>query len=136
MQTQSITVHATYKDIRQPAEHLRAMLSANQVPEEVINLCEMALQELLTNLVDHAYTNDASGLIKVTLRWQNAQIIIETRDQGTPIGTDALNSVSMPDPSELAEGGYGMAIIQAVMDKVEYRRENDENIWQLVKELH
>lgn len=136
MQTQSITVHATYKDIRQPAEHLRSLLSSQHVPEDTINVCEMALQELLTNLVDHAYANDGSRLINVRLSWQNDQIIIETRDQGAPIGTEALNSVSMPDPSELAEGGYGMAIIQAVMDKVEYRRENDENIWQLVKELH
>ena len=134
MQSESIVVHATYKDIRMPTQRLRALLLTNHVREEVINLCELALHELLTNLVDHAYQGDENRLIKVNMIYDAARILIETQDTGIPSHVD-LDNISMPDPADLAEGGYGVAIIQSLMDEVEYKHENGKNLWKLVKQI-
>jgi len=134
MLTKSITIHATYKDIRLPSEHLRTLLFASNVAEEVVNGCELALHELLTNLVDHAYEGDASQLIMVNIACNETQIMIETQDAGKPPKVD-LSNVTMPDPSELAEGGYGVSIIQMLMTEVKYKTEQGTNTWQLVKKL-
>ena len=134
MKTESIAMHATYKDVRLPSERLRAMLSANHVAEDIINGCEMALHELLTNLVDHAYEGDGSKTITVNIAYQKTSILIETQDTGKPAKVD-LNKISMPEPEHLAEGGYGLALIQALMDEVKYKSNNGKNVWQLVKHI-
>ena len=132
MQSETITVHANYEDIRLPSERLRIMLSNRHVPEEIIDNCELALHELLTNLVDHAYQGDGGNMLTVVISWDGVTVRIETRDNGKPADID-FSGVSMPKPDELAEGGYGVAIIKTLMDKVTYRSEQGVNIWTLIK---
>ena len=133
--TETITVPANFKDIRMACEQLRALLARNNATPEDINLCELALQELLTNLVEHAYEDNPSGEITVTLTCQPEQIHIDTKDYGNEAKVD-LNVVEMPDPLDMAEGGYGLAIIQSVMDEVKHTYENGWNHWQLIKKLN
>ncbi|MBL8092051.1 MAG: hypothetical protein JNJ43_17070, partial [Anaerolineales bacterium] len=58
MQTESITIHATDTDILLPTTHLRELLMANHVSEEIIKSCETALTDLLKKIVVDAYHND------------------------------------------------------------------------------
>ena len=132
MRSEQIFIPATYKDIRIPAERLRALLFYEGQKEEVINGCELALQELLTNLVDHAYGGDAGGLITVSISCDPVRILIETSDTGSSVNVD-LGKVEMPDPTDLVEGGYGLAIIRLLMDEVNYKIDNGMNTWQLIK---
>ena len=133
--TETLTVPANFKDIRVACEQLRALMIQNNASPEDVNLCELALQELLTNLVEHAYEDNPSGQITVTFTYQPDQIHIATKDSGNPATVD-LSVVAMPEPGELAEGGYGLAIIQSVMDKVEHTYKNGQNHWQLIKKLN
>lgn len=132
MLTESITVHATYKDIRLPSEHLRALLFDNEAEEGVVHGCELALHELLVNLVDHAYEGDESMYITVNLACNKNTIMIETQDTGKPAEID-LTKAAMPDPAELAEEGYGLPLMQLLMDDVKYNDDNGRNIWKMVK---
>jgi serine phosphatase RsbU (regulator of sigma subunit)/anti-sigma regulatory factor (Ser/Thr protein kinase) len=134
MPNEKVTVNANYKDIRIPSEKLRAMLKRANVSEDITGLCELALHELLTNLVDHAYEGVSNGLIEVQLSCTSDSIIMQTQDSGTPANVN-LDRVHMPDPADLAEGGYGMAIIRSLMDDVKYRTSQGKNIWQLIKHL-
>lgn len=135
MQLETIIVPATYKDIRIPAEQLRNMMFAGKQPEDIILGCELALQELLTNLIDHAYRGDAAKFITIKLDCDATRMLIETRDTGIPASID-LEKTKMPDPTDLAEGGYGLAIIRSLMDEVNYKAENGMNIWQLIKHFN
>ena len=128
----TLVIPATYENVGMVDESLRAMLLKAMVPEPTIAICELAFHELLTNLVDHAYQGDARGEIRVFLSVEPARIIMETRDQGKAVALD-LTEIRMPDPLELAESGYGLAIIQSQMDVMEYRIEDGQNVWRLVK---
>jgi sigma-B regulation protein RsbU (phosphoserine phosphatase) len=134
MNSESITIHANYQDIRLPAARLRQLLSAHRIPEETINRCELALHELLTNLVEHAYEGDDNKLITVNLDCQASHIQIETQDTGRATNVN-LSQAVMPDPMELQEGGYGLAIIISTMDEVNYKSEAGRNTWNLIKKL-
>lgn len=131
---EDITVRSNNRDIRIPCDYLRIYSKRAGVPEETINMCELALQELLTNLVDHAYAGDLNQLIKVAFSISPEQIIIHTYDTGIPAQVN-LDAVQMPQPEELAEGGYGIAIMKSVMDEVNYSHSNGTNEWILVKNL-
>jgi anti-sigma regulatory factor (Ser/Thr protein kinase) len=44
-------------------------------------------------------------------------------------------SIPMPSPDEPQVRGYGLFLIQALMDEVEYCPKDDGNTWRLVKNL-
>ncbi len=134
MFNESLTIYANYQEIRQPCERLRTLLKQADVADEVASVCELSLQELLTNLVDHAYEGDSNGQITVRMASNRDQIFIQTEDTGIPANVN-LNNIHMPEPEELAEGGYGMAIIQAIMDEVRYESSKSKNVWSLIKNL-
>ena len=132
----SLTLQASYAHLRAGAEALGSLLAQSGAPAELASGCELALQELLTNIVDHAYDEDATRQIGLRLQVENTgqerRLTIETEDGGRPAEVD-LQSVAMPDPLDLQEGGYGMAIITSLMDEVSYRRDGSNNRWKLVK---
>lgn len=132
METESLVIPATYAALRVPAERLRKMLLAARIAEATVGECELALQELLTNLVDHAYNGDDRKMITVHFQLEAESLTIETVDFGRPAQID-LKEVNMPDPASLAEGGYGMALIKALMNTVDYESRGRKNTWRLVK---
>ncbi|MBI5294988.1 MAG: ATP-binding protein [Chloroflexi bacterium] len=132
METESLVIPATYAALRVPAERLRKMLLTAHIPEATIGECELALQELLTNLVDHAYNGDDRKMITVRFQLDTQSFTIETVDYGRRAQLD-LDEVGMPDPASLSEGGYGMALIKALMNDVRYENEGRRNTWRLVK---
>lgn len=134
MFNESITIYANYEEIRQPCERLRLNLRQAEISEEIAGLCELSLQELLTNLVDHAYEGNPNGQITVRMASNRGQIFIQTEDAGTPANIK-MEDVHMPNPEDLAEGGYGMAIIRSLMDDIRYETAQGKNIWTLVKNL-
>ena len=127
-----LTVIADFEQLRAPAETLRTLCSQSGVPDGIIGQVELAMQELLTNQVEHALENDPKGTIKIHFEVDTVKITIRSEDAGLEAGFD-LASVKMPDPTSLAEGGYGMAIIKSLMDEVTYHRQNGINIWRLIK---
>jgi anti-sigma regulatory factor (Ser/Thr protein kinase) len=132
MPVESLVIPATYAALRVPAERMRKMLLAARTPEAIIGECELALQELLTNLVDHAYRGDDRKMITVKFLLEPHALTIETVDHGIANRLN-MEQVSMPDPADLAEGGYGMALIKALMDEVHYETTGRQNIWRLVR---
>ena len=134
MFNENLTVRATYEEIRQPCDRLRANLRAAGVSEEVAAQCELALQELLTNLVDHAYEGSPEGSITVRMACNREQIFLRTEDTGLPANL-RLEDIHMPDPEDLAEGGYGMAIIRSLMDEIRCDSAQGKNVWTLIKNL-
>jgi len=130
----SLQIPADYEQLRSASLALREMLIQSRVAETTISSCELILQELLTNIVDHAYLGDASQSIHINLSIHSRQLIIETQDTGVAANVD-LENVAMPDPLAFQEGGYGLAILMSLSDEVLYRRENQINIWKLVKQI-
>lgn len=91
----------------------------------------LALQEAVTNVIRHAYQN-RGGEIEVEIRFQNGEVEFELRDWGVPFDP---NRVPLPNFDCPSPGGYGVFIIKKVTDRLEYRREGQMNIAQLMKRL-
>lgn len=129
-----IEIQASFQAMRRVDEALRNFLGSFGAPGLVIDDCELALHELVTNLIVHACHGDETQAITVRMAVENDTLLVETIDQGEPAQVN-LKAVEMPDPDDLAEGGYGLAIIQALVDSLEHRYENAQNIWTLRKKI-
>ena len=134
MNPKIIFIPSTHRAIKIAAEGLRSLLKVADTPNEVINSCERALHELLTNQVDHAYSGDPHEQIRVYLMIMPPNIVMETRDTGVLANID-LSSISMPAPAKPAASDYGLPIIRGLVDEVSYSVQGGQNTWRLVKRL-
>ncbi len=99
--------------------------------EEQVYQVLLAVSELTTNIIRHAYRETADGAIEVRAASKDHAITLDFFDAGIPYtpGTPTL-----PDADHLAEGGYGAYIIQQCVDRVTYDRDDAvHNHWRLEK---
>ena len=91
---------------------------------------QLALSEACNNVVDHAAADDE---YQVAVQLDGDQCSIIVKNVGGGFDAASLAGV-MPDPSSAR--GRGVAIMRAVMDRVEFRSEpEDGDIVHLVKTL-
>ena len=134
MESVSFQLPAGFEKLRKASIALRDLLIHHNVKEEVVNNCELALQELLVNIAEHSYSQDESRFISVNLRIVGKHFFIETEDSGVPANVN-LKEVVMPDPLDLQVRGYGMALIMELMDYVDYQYRDGKNLWVLSKAI-
>lgn len=97
----------------------------------------LALQEMVTNVLRHAYDRDVTKPIEVAFELGEDLLQIELRDQGPafdPLSYDCSDTrMDQGMPTEC--GGFGIHIARMVMDQVEYHRRDGWNVLRLVKDV-
>lgn len=120
-------------EITSACRQLPALVSVSGA-DDFIYLVELAISEICTNIIKHAYA-DAEGHITGHITLLEDGVQLDFYDMGE--GFDP-STVPQPqsDPRELAEGGYGLHIVRQIMDVVSYEHHPDRgNHWHLIKLL-
>ena len=98
----------------------------------------LSIQELLTNVLRHAYSGDDSQPIHVRMEAWPQGFAFELRDRGEKFDPTAHESMLPQDsaagPSET--GGYGIVIVKMVMDDLSYRFADGWNIVRATRSIH
>lgn len=111
------------------ADAVKSAWSAHAwVPEQIRSQIEIAVAEIVANIVEHAGRIQAAT-VEMQMRVLPNHVEIAFTDTGAEADID-LDEVRMPE--ELAEGGRGLAIAKAVLDQVAYHRTELGNHWTLV----
>ena len=99
---------------------------------------ELAVSEVLTNIIQHAYRG-ACGEIRGEFRLEADRIQIDVYDRGVPFNLASVpHLAAVPDRDRdvrrTSERGYGVHIVRQVMDEVNYWPSTEAgNHWRLVK---
>ena len=95
---------------------------------------QLALHEICTNIMIHAYALVPVGRIEVsiTLYPQKKHLEIEFFDYGEPFDEA---KVTAPDLEHGQVHGYGLFLARNLMDTVQYERKEKKNCWRLTKHL-
>lgn len=94
----------------------------------------VAVDEACANIIRHAYEGRSDGEIRLTCLVESDRIEFTLTDRGrAPKDVNRLQPRSL---EEVRPGGLGMHLIRSVMDKVEFRFGERENILHLTKALH
>jgi anti-sigma regulatory factor (Ser/Thr protein kinase) len=94
---------------------------------------QIILDELFTNVVKYGYEGATgeghpAGHIEVALSLEADRLIIEFIDDGCPFDPLASSPPDLDVPVEEREiGGVGVALVRALVDEAEYRRDDDRN---------
>lgn len=94
---------------------------------------ELAVHEACTNIIEHAYAG-VPGRIDLCFKLFDApsRFVIEIFDNGRSFDFDAVPSPNLDQPQIR---GYGLFLIQELMDEVIYVSENGRNHWTISKQL-
>jgi serine/threonine-protein kinase RsbW len=136
--TISLELPAVYKYLNIVGASIRAMLNRNGISSEnssewLAYQVELAVQEACTNIIDHAYAG-SSGRISVTLSLseEDKHLFIDLFDTGAHFDPSLLSPIELDEPKTR---GYGLFLMEQLMEKVTYNSMPDGNHWRLEKKL-
>jgi anti-sigma regulatory factor (Ser/Thr protein kinase) len=117
MATWELRVQSHPEKLKEIRQWLSRVGGAVGLAEDEIAKMKVAVCEACTNIIRHAYGGDHSRPIWLTARSQGSGIELEIRDFGRPFDHAC---VSTPDFEEAHEGGYGVFLMQELMDAIEF----------------
>lgn len=97
---------------------------------------ELASEEALVNIMQHAYKGQGTGFVEVTIK-QGDKFELILKDQGpyfNPLLEKSEINLEIPLEKRL-EGGLGIFMMKKYMDHISYQRDGSTNILRLVKNL-
>jgi len=95
-----------------------------------VMLFETAIIEIANNVVEYGRP-EGEVRWKFTIRVREDEIEAELDDTGQTFTPERGRTM----PGEDAEGGRGLAIAEAVLDRIEFKRLDDTNHWRMVRRL-
>jgi serine/threonine-protein kinase RsbW len=92
----------------------------------------LAVQEACTNIIEHSLHRRPDARLLVVIREIPGGLGVEIQDQGPPYNPRSPLA-RPPEPTELAEGGYGLFLINTLVDEIHYRSRDGVNRLLLIK---
>jgi len=124
----TLKVKSELHELKKVRSFLKNSLEGKETSEKDYYIMELSLVEVCINIIKYAYPKK-TGEIYLRSWVKENNIFFEIRDDGIPFDP---RTTKKPDISEIIEkekkGGFGVFLIRSLMDRVEYRRENNQNI--------
>jgi phosphoserine phosphatase RsbU/P len=113
---------------------IEGILRSRDVPADTIHDCVLVLEELLANVVMHAYAGQPGRMAFVTVGLPPGEIRIRIEDTGA-----LFNPLAAPEPDLEAEvadrpvGKLGLVLVRRLVDRWEYARDGATNVLTLYR---
>jgi len=124
----TLKVKSDLRELKKVRSFLKNSLEGKKISEKDYYIMELSLVEVCINIIKYAYPKKTGEIYLRTWIKEN-KIFFEIRDDGIPFDP---RTTKKPDISEIIKkekkGGLGVFLIRSLMDSVEYRRENNQNI--------
>ena len=123
-----IRIKNRISEIAHVSQQLKHYARRHQLPQKAVNKIDLALDEILNNVINYSYDDLDEHEIQVQIMLQNDQIIITVRDDGRKFNPlDVPSDDTISPLQERPIGGLGIHLFKNVMDEVEYSYEKNQN---------
>jgi serine/threonine-protein kinase RsbW len=118
------------------AEEIEAFSDAQQLSPAVVHAVNLALEEIVTNVISYAFADGASHEIGVRLAIRDGEIVAQVEDDGAPFDPLQAEDPDVTAPiDERRVGGLGVMLVKRLMDAVAYERLDGRNVLTIRKRL-
>ena len=120
------TVHAAISDFSR--EH--------SLPEDLTTPLRLALDELITNVVEHGFVRRAVGERSLMLRLHSTGDVMQATIEDNGIPFDPTVAAAAEPGGELDDrpiGGLGLHLVRRSIDRMHYRRDGERNVLTITK---
>ena len=124
----AIRLRSDLAEIARADEWLQAVCRELDVSAEAGHDLQLALEEVLANVVRHGYGEKAAGEIEVRAWAQGDAFRLEVRDRARRFNLLEQDPPPLDDDVDGREaGGLGVHLVRQLMDRIEYAYEEGEN---------
>lgn len=127
----SFTLAPTLPEVRNTLGKLRRALVALGTPDTGLDIAELVLAEILTNIVKHAYAGREADEISIEATARGPSVDFKICDHGHPMPDGQLPAArhieAVTTIEDLPEGGFGWLIIRHHAQDLIYHRSGDRN---------
>lgn len=136
MKESILELPATPENVMRGVEHLEQFCSDLHIPQKAIHALMLAVEEMASNIVNHAYQRDAHQTFRLMLQHHGTHFVVELRDHGPAF--DPLQATAPElegDPNERDIGGLGIHLVRHYIEDLHYARVGNENVLRMTKLL-
>ncbi len=132
----SISIPNSHSEIRNLRKIFDEFANKNSLTENVRRDVQLALDELVTNIIDYGYNDNEEDAIEVGLNLSEDCLTLEIVDNASE-----YNLLEKEDPDitksidNKSIGGLGIFLVKQLMTDVKYERTDGKNRVTLIKEL-
>ena len=121
-----------FADLSRAARQANAALEAAGASAEAVYRASLGLEEILTNIIKYGYDDQAEHRIAVRIEAGPESVRLAIADDGHPFDPRQAPPPRLDRPlSERRAGGLGIHLVLAMMDRVDYRRQDGRNLLEL-----
>lgn len=118
------------------ADGLERFADRNDIGSEVLSLLNLALEEVVTNIISYGFPSGGDHRIRIELAVDDRNVTARVQDDG--VAFEPLRKTD-PDldvpPEEHHIGELGIRLVKSLMDEVRYSREDTHNVLFIRKAL-
>jgi anti-sigma regulatory factor (Ser/Thr protein kinase) len=123
-----ITIVNQGSELARVAGLLDRLGAEHHLAPEVLADIQVALDEVLTNITEYAYTDNAEHKIHICFRVLDNVLEAVIEDDGAPFNPLAIPGPDISTPlRERRVGGVGIHFVRSLMDEVAYDRAGERN---------
>ena len=111
------------RDLARMPELVERFAAEHRLSPDVVFGLNVALDEMLSNIIKYGYTDDAIHEIRVRLSVDGPVAVAEIEDDGRPFDPCAAPAADVDAPAEDRKvGGLGIHIVKELMSQMDYAR--------------
>ena len=132
----SIKVNCTKKNLKLIRDFVTEYLDAYALSDILQNQIVLAVDEICANLIIHANQEDASKYIILSIQKISNSIEFEITDNGVAFNQTGYKEPNIEEHIRIGKkGGVGIALVNRIMDQVEFKSVKGKNICFLRKKI-
>ena len=132
----SIRVNCTKKNLKIIRDFVSEYLRALSLTDILLNQIVLAVDEICANLIIHANHEDPSKHIVLAIEQVKQTLRFEISDEGRAFERSNYKEPDIQENIRLGKkGGVGIALVNRIMDKVEFSSNGSKNICVLYKKI-
>jgi serine/threonine-protein kinase RsbW len=125
----SLIVVNDLSEIPRVAREIEAFCQARGIASRIVHRFNLALEEVLTNVVSYAFAAPGRHVIDVAIVHDSEALTATVSDDGTEFDPLARPTPDLQAPMEQRRvGGLGIHLVRELSESVGYTRENGRNV--------
>ncbi len=130
-----LSIKSDAKNVSFVCHTVKGFLENLSIEKSIRDKVELCLAEALNNIIRHSYKNNPENLVNIKVEKEGNEIKVILVDYGIPRPADIKPSLCF-DPEDienLPEGGFGLFLIDSLMDENIYKTVDGKNVLLLKK---
>lgn len=130
----SLAVRNHLRELPKMAAEVSAWCEENAVPAAAAFHVNLALDEIVSNVIRYGWNGAGEHEIHVHLSRTKDEVRIEVEDDAAPFNPLEVPAVDLGLPmEERPVGGLGIHLVRQIMDHLDYRRVEGKNVFIMIK---